>query len=342
MDIASIKQEFLDENDKHLENIQEISKKYNLQKERVFCKNCGASLKKQQKDFINHGTIYKICEKCSHLNGDKEDTTEYTEWLYKNEGGSNYSNNYLKSYEKRVSNIYLPKVRYLKNSLEELCGLQNFSIFDIGCGGGHFVYSSNILGIPAKGIDISAQLIKLASEFWESSDAFNTKPPFACIDSEEELIKEIRESKSEVISLIGVLEHLMNPNDALKAFAISDSKYMFFAVPLFSLATFIENVSKNTFPRHLSGGHTHLYTHESINYFCEKFNFQKISKWHFGMDAMDLRRALIVETTKNGTSKRARKLIEDKLFSPIMMNEIQEVLDRHLGGSDVHMLIGKK
>ena len=34
--------------------------------------------------------------------------------------------------------------------------------------------------------------------------------------------------------------------------------------------------------------------------------------------------------------QRARKLIEDKLFSPIMMNEIQEVLDRHLGGSDVH------
>ena len=80
---------------------------------------------------------------------------------------------------------------------------------------------------------------------------FYFKPPFACIESEEELIKEISESKSQVISLIGVLEHLMNPNDALKAFANSDSKYMFCSTS-FSLATFSENVSKNTFPRHLN------------------------------------------------------------------------------------------
>lgn len=64
--------------------------------------------------------------------------------------------------------------------------------------------------------------------------------------------------------MLGVLEHVYNPSEYLKAFKVSNAKYLFFKVPLLSLTTFIENLNQKTFPRQLSGGHTHLFTYDSI------------------------------------------------------------------------------
>ena len=274
LDILSIKKDFLIQNDEHLKKTLRVYDKYNHQKLRSHCKNCQLPLDKDHYDIQSHGVKYKICKECGHFNWDREDSSEFTEWLYKNDGGSNYSNNYLNNYHSRISNIYLPKATYLKDSLSEICGIKNFSLHDFGCGGGHFVYACNSLGIKAKGVDISVELINLASKYWDQSQEFDENPPFSTVSSEDELIREIAGSKSDVISFIGVLEHLMNPNNALKAFIKSRAKYMYFSVPLFSLSVFIENICRNTFPRQLIGGHTHLYTHESIDYFCNKYSFE--------------------------------------------------------------------
>ena len=342
IDILSIKNGFMEANDEHLRNSLLINQKYNLQELRKQCKNCQFPLRQNYSDFSNHGVNYKICEECGHLNGERDDSIEFTQWLYKDDGGTNYSPNYLDDYKNRISNIYLPKAKYLKDSLRDFCGVKTFSLSDFGCGGGHFVHALSSLDIKARGFDISAKLINLASKVWNQSDKFSAKPPFLCLSSEDDLISEIISSESDVISFIGVLEHLMNPINALEAFVDSSSKYMYFSVPLFSLSTFIENVSSNTFPRQLSGGHTHLYTHESIDYFCNKYSFEKVSEWHFGTDALDLRRSLIIETVKNGMSDSAKKLLEKKFLSPSITNEIQQVLDKHLGGSETHMLIKKR
>ena len=342
LDILSIKNGFLEQNDEHLRNSLSINQQYNRQDLRKLCKNCQLPLRQNYSDFTNHGVNYKICEECSHLNGERDDSIKFTQWLYKDDGGSNYPSNYLDDYENRVSNIYLPKAKYLIDSLRDFCGVKTFSLSDFGCGGGHFVHALSSLGIKAKGVDISDQLIEFANKVWNQSNKFADEPPFLCLSSEDDLIREIIRSESDVISFIGVLEHLMNPVNALEAFVDSSAKYMFFSVPLFALSTFIENVSSNTFPRVLSGGHTHLYTHESIDYFCNKYSFEKVSEWHFGADAMDLRRSLIVETVKNGMSESAKELLENKYFSPSIANEIQQVLDKHFGGSETHMLIKKR
>ncbi|ABV51087.1 Hypothetical protein P9215_14741 [Prochlorococcus marinus str. MIT 9215] len=342
LDILSLKNGFLEKNDHHLKDALLINQKYNLQDLRKQCKNCQLTLKQNYFDFTNHGVNYKICEECGHLNGERDDSIEFTQWLYKDDGGSHYSENYLEDYESRVSNIYLPKAKFLKDSLMDCCGVKTFSLSDFGCGGGHFVHSLSTLGVKANGFDISDQLINLASKVWDNSNKFSVKPPFLRLSSEDDLIREIIRCESDVISFTGALEHLMNPNNALQAFVDSSSKYFFFSVPLFSLSTFIENVSSNTFPRHLSGGHTHLYTHESIDYFCNKYSFEKVSQWHFGTDAMDLRRSLIVETAKKGMSESAKELLEKKFLSPSITNEIQQVLDKHFGGSETHMLIKKR
>ena len=261
--------------------------------------------------------------------------------MYQENDGSNYSDNYLANYEERVSKIYLPKAQYLYNSLKEIENINNFSINDFGCGGGHFIFASSLLGIKGNGYDISNNLINIAKKAWAKSGKFKTKAPFLSLKSEDDLISKINNNNSDVISFIGVLEHLINPQAALEAFINSNSKYLFFSVPLFSFSVYVENIHKNTFPRQMSGGHTHLYSHESINYLCKKYSFRRICQWHFGTDAMDLRRSMITETCKNGTSEFARKILEEKIFTPEIMNKFQLALDENLSGSEIHMLIAK-
>ena len=92
---------------------------------------------------------------------------------------------------------------------------------------------------------------------------------------------------------IGVLEHLREPNKAIDAFNSSSSEFLYISVPLMSLSVFIENIFQNTFPRHLSGGHTHLFSHESLAYFIKSHKLEIISQWVFGVDSLDIMRALI-------------------------------------------------
>ena len=51
---------------------------------------------------------------------------------------------------------------------------------------------------------------------------------------------------------------------------IKTTNYLFISVPTFSFSVFLENANQDIFPRQLSGGHTHLYTEESLNYLAKK------------------------------------------------------------------------
>ena len=49
-------------------------------------------------------------------------------------------------------------------------------------------------------------------------------------------------------------------SSCFRAYKSSRIKYLYISVPIFSLTSFIENAFQNIYPRHLSGGHTHLFT----------------------------------------------------------------------------------
>lgn len=101
----------------------------------------------------------------------------------------------------------------------------------------------------------------------------------------------ITKTSSSIFSMIGVLEHLTNSRDILKCISENENiKYLYISVLVFSYSVFFEILNENYFNRHLSGGHTHLYTNESINYLANEFEFEIVSKWQFGADALDLYR----------------------------------------------------
>ena len=154
----------------------------------------------------------------------------------------------------------------------------------------------------------------------------------------EETINFIERVNTDVISMIGVLEHLKTPRDVLKGIKNNKNiKYIYISLPLFSLSVFLEIISTDVFHRQLSGGHTHLYTEESIKYFCKEFGFEIIGEWWFGTDVVDLFRHISV--TLESESNSSRELFKHK-FLPLI-NALQLEVDKKHFSSELHLVLKK-
>ncbi len=323
------KTSFFEENEKHLLRVQEVNQIYKKQPRRHFCKNCGSSIGSE--DIIVQNIEYSICEICHHFNGIYEDTEEFAKMVYSDDDGKDYANNYLENYENRVKEIYLPKVEFLQEVLKKYKLLDDLSIKDIGCGAGHFIKACEIRGLLAEGYDTNKKLINLGSE-----KLTKNKIIYKDLNNINHLIKE---NNSKVLALIGVLEHLMRPLDALKAFNESNATILYLQVPLFSFSVLLESMNDDVFPRQLNTGHTHLYTYDSIKYFCNKFNLNIIGEWWFGTDMVDMYRHLLVKVKSNENKKK--KLLIQKFFGDFI-DTVQNSIDATKQCSGVNMVLQKK
>ena len=213
-------------------------------------------------------------------------------------------------------------------------GHKDLSILDIGCGGGHLVSALLNKGINAKGLDISKDMIAYGNK---QISLINDKEPLDVVGSEEDLIKAIEMTEHNVISSIGVIEHLRDPVRFLEAVKKSKAEYFFACVPMFSLSVYIENVFKSIYPRNLSGGHTHLFTNDSLKWMYGHFELDPISEWRFGSDFMDLFRSLMVTVREN----KASETFLDKLNYNLGKNidSLQNVIDQSNFCSEVHFLV---
>ena len=148
----------------------------------------------------------------------------------------------------------------------------------------------------------------------------------------------ISDNKENVLSLIGVLEHLQDINSLMVKFLKSKIKYLYISVPIFSLSTFIENVFNKVYPRQLSGGHTHLYTKKSLLFFAQKYNLKIIGEWWFGQDFLDLYRSILL-SRKTDDIKKYKYLLDKNLFSVI--DKLQNILDKNMICSEAHIIFKK-
>ena len=280
----------------------------------------------ENKPFLkSHGIDYKWCFNCSHLNGCYEDSEKFLKYLYSQDNGSNYSANYKKDYFSRVVNIYNPKIKFLKKVIKK-----KFDILDIGCGAGHLVKACEKQNISAEGYDPNLELIRLGSKFLNKNSIKHVDLKF--------WHKKVINSQKKVLCLMGVLEHLKQPNLMLRNFNKSNIQYLYIQVPLFSFTSFLENVIPKVYPRVLSGGHTHLYTKESLYFLAKKYNLKIIGEWWFGTDIADLYRSIkVLSANKNQTYS---KLLNKFIYSSL--DKLQNTLDKEKMCSQVHMVFKKK
>ncbi len=326
---ASSKKEFFGSNDDLLAKAKRQNELYAKGPARLNCKICGDVLL-EETDIKSHGVEYVFCRSCNHLNGRYDDTQDFVNSLYVADGGTDYANNYIDSeYASRAEKIYIPKAEFLKDSLPRA----PTGILDVGCGGGYFVYAAQKLGFASLGIDVSETMTAYGnSQIKNHLDC----EPLHCVD-ETELYEAVRYTAFDVVSAIGVIEHLREPERFFEAVKKSKASFLYYSVPMFSPSVFLENAMQDIFPRQLSGGHTHLFTEESLLKMHELVRGTSIAEWRFGTDMMDLYRSLVVAMQKNGGSSYAQDQISRGMGG--LIDELQNILDKNHFCSEIHVLV---
>lgn len=326
------KKNFFTDNKKLLEKQTAINSLYVKQPKRFDCKICGAKLS-DERDFLSHGVGYIFCDQCFHLNGIHDDTQNFVDNLYISDGGASYSESYIQSsFLSRVNDVYIPKLDFLKKSLS----CKEASILDVGCGCGYFVCAGLLNNFDVRGIDVNQKMIDFGNSSMLSH--LGVLPLLCC--SEDDFYHKVINSDAEVISAIGVIEHLRHPEKFFDAFCKSKAKYVYYSVPMLSFSVFTENVFKNVFPRQLSGGHTHLFSENSIKAMNTRMQVDSVAEWRFGTDILDIYRSISISLEENFVSERALGFFRNNFLKVI--DDLQSVLDKNHFCSEIHVLAVKK
>ena len=325
--------DFVFNNDSALKSVLEINNKYSDMKLREFCKICTDPIRTENY-IISFGIPYFLCNLCGHLNGRFQDIGEFSKFLYSENSGTNYSENYEKNFEERVNSIYRPKAEFLFETLQNQGGLDltRTLILDVGAGAGHFLKALELIGISGEGIEVNETLVKQSNQYL-SRNSNNVVNANLVLDY-------VKNSKADVISLIGTLEHLEDPISAIDAFCHSKAKYLYISVPMISLTAIVQGLDETVYPRQLSAGHTHLFSNSSLEYLINKFTLLRVGEWWFGTDFLDLMRTLSVKRTSQDVFANNSKILE--IFLAPVLDELQMVLDRNKLCSELHLILSKE
>ena len=328
--VASLKEDFCTKNDEHLGENNRIALIYSEQPKRTFCKVCEKELVGHR--FYSHGLSYTICERCGHVNGEYLETADFSMRVYEElDYGYNYREEDRAGYEKRMDTIYVPKAEFLCNVLKNEDAQKQAEVLDVGAGSGYFVGALVKRGINAKGVEISSRQVEFGNRMLGEQLLYCT--------SSDGVVNEIRDTKANVISFIGVLEHVVNLWEVLNAVNENSSiEYVFFSVPMFSYSVIIEALNPNVFNRLLGGTHTHIFSDESLKYLYNRLKWQVVGEWRFGTDVADFIRATSVNLNKSNNELLCG-LFNEKFCN--VLDDIQMVLDKSHFCSEIHVLAKK-
>ncbi|MBF0260953.1 MAG: class I SAM-dependent methyltransferase [Magnetococcales bacterium] len=329
-----VKRSFFDNNASLLHKAHAQNAIYAAQPRRTHCKICETVLP-QQVDFHSHGVDYLFCTACGHLNGAHEETEAFVEQIYIADSGSSYAQTYIDDqYQRRVRDIYLPKVDFMLEFLPP--EVRNEVLLDIGCGGGHFVYAALERGLNARGIDVNKSMIEFGNHQIANLRAGSTPLTYT---REEDFLAILANSDARILSTIGVIEHLREPVRFFEAFRASRAEYLFYSIPMFSMSVIFENLFQTVFPRQLSGGHTHMFTETSFLKLNARLGVTSVAEWRFGVDIMDLYRCCLTTLMNTGASERLISHLKEG-FAP-RIDAMQTQLDQHHFCSILHCLARK-
>jgi hypothetical protein len=331
------KASFFHENESLQANVERPCELYARQPLRVACKNCAQPLR--GRSFTKLSVRYILCSRCGHLNGAHADTDEFCRFVYTDDSGKTYAKTYSvadeDAYFARVKAIYTPKAQFLREVLQEAGEHPEQLCFaDLGAGSGYFV--AGLMGAGMNhvvGYEVGEAQLRLARSMVKGGEfRQHTLGNIASVAEETE---------AEVVSMIGVLEHLQDPRGLLAALQRNQRvKYLYISVPMFSTTVYFEAVFPKVFHRQLGAGHTHLYTESSLAWIRQEFGLEAIGEWWFGTDMVDLLRDVQVSLAANLATAELVDAWREALVP--LVDAMQLQIDLQRKSSEVHVVFRKK
>lgn len=306
--IREIKKMFVDNNVEMVIRDSKIfsrMKKLGLLEQCIVCKNSLEDVL-----FIKHKLKYYSCNCCGMVGvGTPRDYNDFFNLFY---GDQDYGD-YDKFSNKRIQQIYIPKVEFL---IDVIPNLKELGVVDFGSGMGYFVAALNQLKIKASGFEINKNHVNYANNHLGIDNVYHR--------NQNDILLSPSNGNS-VASMIGVLEHLQDPIDAISSIIKSGYEYLYISVPMVGLSSFIEALSDSFYHRHLAPDHLYAFSDKTLQWIESELSLQRIGQWNFGTDADDLFRLLTHKTN-------------DSLEYGLWVDAIQQVIDKNQMSSEIHLV----
>lgn len=223
----------------------------------------------------------------------------------------------------KVNNITKPKVKWF---MEET-NTQNLKWLDIGCGAGDLIIAAKEFGFDVCGIETNNAAKKFIKENY-NIDVINEFINSENIDKFS--------GQTDVISLIGVLEHLKNPKEIILSISQlqKTGQYILIEVPHYpSLAAYSQMLHPNLVNRVMVPPyHLYMFSINSLKSLLTEYEIT--SSWYFGMDIYEY---ISTITTQNSTIENSDFIQTMYKFS----NDFQKIIDENKL-SDSILIIGRK
>jgi 2-polyprenyl-3-methyl-5-hydroxy-6-metoxy-1,4-benzoquinol methylase len=315
IDIVQFKKPVLSDIGSHLDKIRSIVD-YLAKNEKSIaqssCYICASTLRKPLVKI--HGFEYETCEDCGHVYTTRRYTDEAIRRFYETNtywAEVTYANKSTCHY--RRDNVARPKVEFAERYYAGSRG----TWLDVGSGIGDIVSVALENGWRATGLELSETSVAFAKEI------FN-------IDLRRQTMEEYRDQHPElastvdVVSLIGVLEHVVDPMGLLR---MANQMLKLGGVVMIQVpnARSVATMAQEAFPqnvfRHMSPiEHIMVFTESSLNRAIKNGGFEPLAYWYHGLDFYELLTNLVLTNPRVQGSRLYTALMEN-------LNELQQVID---------------
>jgi 2-polyprenyl-3-methyl-5-hydroxy-6-metoxy-1,4-benzoquinol methylase len=315
IDVQRFKRPVLDDLRGHVRKVKEIAEHLAEHETPIAQSTCYICESAESVPFAEvFGFRYVRCSGCSHVFATQRYSGEALARLYREQAYYSeitYANKETCFY--RRDQVAKPKFEFAQQFLADREGVW----LDVGAGIGDLVSVARQEGWDARGLEISEVSVRFAREVFDIElenlpiETFCARNPGLA-------------GQIEVVSLLGVLEHVVEPLEMLDLAwrLLRDDGCLLVQVPnVDSLSSMVQEVWPENVSRHLVPySHIMLFSERSLLRALEASGFEPLAIWHLGLDVYELVNNLVL------ANKRVR---DSRLYEALIgaLNPLQQVID---------------